>query len=263
MIPSLREMAENGFNRIYYSSKAYTVCKNRFSFDVKYTHFWKTVNNNTWEPYTFRIFDYFLDNNHPFIDIGAWIGPTALYGSHLASHCFAIEPDPYAYAELLHNISLNSALSKKITCSRLCIGPTCGNAILGTHTRLGDSMSSIIFSESHNSVAVQSLTFDEYCKQTRIENYNFIKMDIEGGEEIVLPTMIRALKSNRPTLHISLHPHLFSLSGDLDTITGVLDIYDYIYMANGTIVTPEDVLQHLHVKEGFDIVASDIQWNID
>ena len=37
-------------------------------------------------------------------------------------------------------------------------------------------------------------------------SFNFIKIDIEGGEYIILPAMKNFLKINKPTLLISIHP---------------------------------------------------------
>jgi len=59
--------------------------------------FWNQVETNLWEPDTFKIFDKFIDKEHSYIDIGAWIGPTVLYGCQISKHCYAIEPDPIAF----------------------------------------------------------------------------------------------------------------------------------------------------------------------
>ena len=69
--------------------------------------FWATVNDGTWEPETFRIFDRFLAKNTTFIDAGAWIGPTVLYASRLCNRCFALEPSPMSYRELVNNLEAN------------------------------------------------------------------------------------------------------------------------------------------------------------
>lgn len=68
-------------------------------------NFWSNIGN--WEPETFNIFDIFLDAQHTYLDIGAWIGPTVLYGSSVAKKCIALEPDPIAYNTLKKNIQLN------------------------------------------------------------------------------------------------------------------------------------------------------------
>ena len=41
-----------------------------------------------------------LDKNKNFIDIGAWVGTTCLYGSLLSNHVYTIEADPIALIDL-------------------------------------------------------------------------------------------------------------------------------------------------------------------
>src|SRR5580692_4173846 len=72
--------------------------------------FWDEVSSGTWESSTFAIFDRFLDRQHSYIDIGAWIGPTVLYGCQLAKTAYALEPDPLAYVELAQNIAVNPSI---------------------------------------------------------------------------------------------------------------------------------------------------------
>ncbi len=76
--------------------------------------FWN--NFYKWEPDTFDIFDRFLNKQYSYLDIGAWIRPTVLYGVNRAKHVYAIEPDPIAYRELLKNIQLNPGISSNVTC---------------------------------------------------------------------------------------------------------------------------------------------------
>src|ERR1700687_4776653 len=41
-----------------------------------------------------------MGRQHCYIDVGAWIGPTLLYGCQLAKMAYGLEPDPIAFAEL-------------------------------------------------------------------------------------------------------------------------------------------------------------------
>jgi hypothetical protein len=42
-----------------------------------------------------------------------------------------------------------------------------------------------------------------------VERCNFIKMDVEGGETVILPSIAKFLAAEKPTLHLSLHPFLY------------------------------------------------------
>ncbi|MFM7445052.1 MAG: FkbM family methyltransferase, partial [Tabrizicola sp.] len=87
-----------------------TITLGEWSFQVDprpHHRFWKRVNSGAWEPETYAIFDRHIDDRTLFLDIGAWIGSTSLYGAQLAQRCVAFEPDPVAFAELSRNVDQN------------------------------------------------------------------------------------------------------------------------------------------------------------
>ena len=53
--------------------------------------------------------------------MGAWIGPTVLYGCQNAKFCYAIEPDPVAFRQLKNNVDLNPSLISRISFSNSCV----------------------------------------------------------------------------------------------------------------------------------------------
>src|SRR5262245_51934695 len=64
-------------------------------------NFWKLYKSGVWEPGTKAFMKRFLKPGDLFVDIGAWIGPTALWAVECGAHVIAIEPDPVALDELL------------------------------------------------------------------------------------------------------------------------------------------------------------------
>ena len=195
--------------------------------------FWYHVNRNRWENQTFRIFRQFIRPGSVYLDIGAWIGPTVLFGASISGRCFAAEPDPVAFAELKANVELNPELSEKVTLFNGCLAQTTGRVRFGTPSAFGDSCSSLLFSD-RASIEVEALRFEDFLLKYRIKECGFIKMDIEGGETLVLPTMKDFLATQTPALYLSLHQKLFrDRAADLKRIADVLRIYPYIYRSDG------------------------------
>lgn len=226
-------------------------------------NFWDLVQKGGWEWETYKIFDQFLDKEHSYIDIGAWIGPTVLYGCQVARHCYAIEPDDVAFKILVENINLNPGLKSKIALFNGCISNVSGDEKLGTKTSFGDSMSSISFVEPTSYLTVKSLTLDEFAETNDIRDCNFIKMDIEGGESLVLPNMKTYLQKNRPTLFLSLHPFWFKdREQDSKRIMGVLRTYKHLYYADGRHLEPNRLHNILLSLDGggCSILATN-KWN--
>ena len=173
--------------------------------------FWDHYSSGAWEPDTRAIFSRFIDAQHSYIDIGAWIGPTLLLGCPLAKRAYGIEPDPIAYSELVENIDSNRPITSNVQLFNICIAAESGKKAFGNRGDGGDSMSSLLFSDEKTNWTVDGMTFGEWIDQNGIDDCNFIKIDIEGGEYTVLPTMAAYITKHRPTLHLSLHP--FCLGG--------------------------------------------------
>lgn len=240
------------------------ITKNKHTFFVSETDspverdFWKSVGENRWENETYEVFDFFINKNSSYIDIGSWIGPTVLYGCQLAKHCYAIEPDPVAFKSLKNNVELNPKIKNKITLFNGCIGDTCGKVQFGTRTSFGDSSSSLLFTET-GTVDVESLTLEAFIERNNIKDCNFIKIDIEGGEVIVLPKIKKYLQENMPTLLLSLHPFFFrnEKNGFAD-IMNALKIYPHIYYTDGQVVNLDRLMRHvasMDQEKSFSIIA--------
>jgi len=232
------------------------ITKNNLSFNVidNYANcFWQTLQDNKWEPNTFKIFDQFVKSDKNIIDLGSWIGPTILYNSQLAKHCYAIEPDPIAFEVLRNNVNLNPSFRNKITLFNGCISNQCGVVNLFNNI-FGNSMSSMIDNCKKSCIEVPSLTLQKFIEVNNITDCNFIKMDIEGGEVVVLPTIKDYLTIEKITLHLSLHSQLFNKQ-DIDIIIESLINYDNIYDNNGSSLKLKDLSNRLYRGEQPDIVC--------
>jgi FkbM family methyltransferase len=184
------------------------VAKNHITFTVKGSNeHWDAFENDSWEANTFDLLDKYLRNEDTMVDVGAWIGPIALYAGHKVKACYAFEPDPVAFAEFRTNLSLNPVLSKRVYAINKAITTDGKNVKLFARWNHGDSGSSLLKRvKSQNSfVEAESMTFEDVVKTYHLGAVDFIKMDIEGGEFFILPAILDFLKDNRPTLLVSFH----------------------------------------------------------
>lgn len=171
---------------------------------------------------------------------------------------YAIEPDPLAFKELEKNVSLNPELKQKISLHEKCINVSSGKVRFGSPSMGGDTISSLRFGNSENAWVVDGITFDDFLKENIITDCNFIKMDIEGGEAIVLPTMRHHLEKHKPTLHLSMHPQFFDdPMNDTASITDVLKIYKNLYVEGKKKIDVSELLSKKRLKSRYTIVATD------
>jgi len=171
--------------------------------------FWDAVRSGSWEPETYQVFDRYLASDSYYFDIGAWIGPTVLYASHLSRKAFAYEPDPIAFKELERNIELNQSnpAVSKVEVFQEAISIETGNIEMGSKSDGGDSLSSVLLSEEDRSWEVPSLSSKKMLERAGIEDEKvFCKIDIEGFEYELIPSMKSLLSRPNTTLYISLHP---------------------------------------------------------
>ena len=223
--------------------------------------FWDRLEQGTWEPLTFTVFDRFLDPQHACLDIGAWIGPTALYAASRARHCYAMEPDPVAFSRLRENVALNPSLESRITLSSQCLAPSCGSLRIGNKTSAtgGDSMSSLLFAGSAVGWQAQGVTLERFLSDSAIPDCSFIKMDIEGGEFDVLPAIAATLADRRPTLYLSLHPaFLPDAASKVTAVQEALACYRHVFTPDLRAV-PLDLLgDPATLQTCYELVLTDV-----
>ena len=91
---------------------------------------------------------------------------------------------------------LENMLKEKIELHQKCINNKPGYVKFGNIGGGGDSTSSLLLPDSKTGWTVEGISFDEFIRENEINDCNFIKMDIEGGEVIVLPSMKIFLEKN-------------------------------------------------------------------
>jgi len=237
--------------------------KGTFSFNW----FIPNLHNGDWESDTFNILDYYQNKDLIYIDIGAWIGPTVLYCADKFKEIICFEPDPIAVNRLKENLSVNKF--KNITLITKALSDKEGTSDFGGNEDLGNSMSTLLVGldnkedfyndygreDSYLSydkrktdiISVETTTLDKVIEDYNINpnNIGLIKMDIEGGEIIVVPSIQSFLKKYKPNFYISLH-RVFLPDKDIETILDILfDIYENCFSFSETDKSREKVTKEI------------------
>ena len=217
-----------------------------------YSVSWFTNHYEKWEKDTFYILEHYKNNrNGVYIDIGSWIGPTVLYSANIYNKVIALEPDPIAIKRLKKNLDVNNF--KNIILIEKGLSKENGTVMFGGNGKLGNSESTLLIANKkdylsydgrhtqihdHNEVIeIETITIEHLIKVNNIDpnDISLIKMDIEGGEKIVIPALIEFLKTYKPVFYISLH-RCFLREREIDNIIKILfEIYEdcYIFSNNG------------------------------
>jgi FkbM family methyltransferase len=156
--------------------------------------FWDRWADGRWEPETKQTIERFVDGG-TFVDIGAWVGPTALWAAPLASRVIAVEADPTALAMLAKNVD---GLTN-VDIVAVAIADYDGTTTIGVG---GDSMSRT----GEGDHAVQCMTLPTLWAKHAITDVDLIKIDVEGAEAQFFPGVVDFLADIGAPVLLSTHP---------------------------------------------------------
>lgn len=193
-----------------------------FRLDPYHSKFWRKASAGEWEPETLKVLAQHLDKDHDYLDIGAWIGPTVLYGARKARRVFCFEPDPVAFRHLAWNLELNGMTNVSAVSAALSQG--FGVARMASFGgEAGDSMTSLLNADGAGGSDVLTVGWDDFAAATDLSGVSLVKIDIEGAEFDVLPHLIPWLKAQRPALFLSTHAPFLDADLRQERMTALAD----------------------------------------
>lgn len=176
-----------------------TPATNQENFD-----FWGWFSSGQWETTTIEEADKLLHKGDLLFDIGAWVGPLTLWEASRGVKVVAVEPDPVAFDLLRQNVIINGFKDLVTLVNKAIVYDASSTVTLNFRGSGGDAWSSIAAREDlPNSIEVQATTITELIKQHG--KPAAIKMDIEGGESIILPVIGPLLRRLKIPLLLATH----------------------------------------------------------
>ncbi len=143
-------------------------------------------------------------------DCGANIGGFAIYVAGLATdvRVLAFEPEPQTFAALKRNVELNQlssrveclpfGLSDKATAKTLLLNPDCF-----TMHHFVDTPVDANRAGKDGTQSIQCVTVDQIMEERNLTRCDFIKMDVEGSEPLVLNGAVKTIQRFHPRLSMA------------------------------------------------------------
>ena len=172
--------------------------------------FWEKVERGLWEPETLALIDRQVAPGTTFLDLGAWVGPTALYAAARGARVLALEADPVALAQLHRNLAVNPALAQRIEVLARAVHAADGQVRFGARRKPGDSMSSVLVAPGAATWLADTITPRALAARLGAGEQLFVKMDIEGGEYELLPCMRPLIDRPGCRVLVSFHPRILA-----------------------------------------------------
>lgn len=153
-----------------------------------------------YEPYESALFKKVIKPSMTVVDIGAHIGYYSLLAAKIIGdrgRVYAFEPEPNNYHLLMNNIRINGF--SNIIATRKAASDKTGKIKLYTDKRnLGaHSFSDKNLTLGSECLEVEAITLDEFFAGSKNVKVDFIKMDIQGAEGLVIEKATETIKNNK------------------------------------------------------------------
>jgi FkbM family methyltransferase len=85
--------------------------------------------------------------------------------------------------------------------------------------------------DSGDLIKIKSVTLDTFMSENGLsyDQISFIKMDIEGGEKLVIPNIVDKLDEYKIPLYLELHTHVLSSDVCIGILEKLFKIYDSVF----------------------------------
>jgi FkbM family methyltransferase len=207
-------------------------------------------------PYLFReeyepevkLLERFLKPGMTFIDGGANTGVFTFTAAHLVGstgRVVAFEPGTACFAALTQSVKLNRA--NHVTVRQQAVSDRSGTARFYHHSGQENSFSlggakGVDFEE------VQTTTLDSAVGELKLDRVDFIKLDVEGAEELVFRGGLDVLAKHRPLLLFEVNPEAAArLNLDAEGACHVLSELNYKFFR----MTDDGALQRVDFADDF------------
>ena len=195
--------------------------------------------------------------NKDIIDAGGYVGDTALlFSSYTDKSIHVFEASPSNMDIIRETIRLNQ-LENIVPVSR-ALGEKSGTATFSLGER--NSCNSLVERPGYNypnHIEVPVITLDDYVRENNLE-VGLIKVDIEGGEQLLLKGAVETIRTQHPILLISIYHSANDFFEIKPMIEKMCDKYTFriIKPANSAIVIETILLAEVRDESGENIINS-------
>ncbi len=176
--------------------------QNRAGYGGRYIYIFR----ETIEP-EFAELEKFLEPGGVFVDIGGNTGiytikAAQFFRTHGGGTVVTFEPLPEMLMDLERNIRLNGFDNVRLR--SFCLGETPGAAEFWINFNRPASSSLVNRDEAAKRVSTMVFRFDDVFPLEKLERLDYVKMDVEGAEALVLAGAMATLKKFRPIVQMEI-----------------------------------------------------------
>lgn len=182
---------------------------------VEYSFVPKTRNENfyrktfaNWENETFHVFDLVKNPNGVALDIGGWVGTTSIWLSKHFQKVITVEADVDSVNEMQQNLNASGCDNVEI-CDKAIYKEDDEKVVFGGRRGILNTSVSMIKAAS-SAASDYSVATVKLSTLVGDHNIQFIKCDIEGGEEHIMEDLFEYAFTKNINLYMSFHYSWFA-----------------------------------------------------
>ena len=173
----------------------------------------------------------------------------------IEGRAYAFEPVPANFASLRANLSLNGFDLDQVCCQQLCLSDRSGRATFCVATNGNSGMGALAQRQGvDKQIETTLVTLDSYCEEHSIMRVDFMKIDVEGAELLVLRGAPRVLGSaDAPAIMFEADESLAtSFASSSSAVKALLDEHGYkIFRYDGRRLQRVEVSQYHNHEDLF------------
>ena len=179
-----------------------------------------------WEE--FNLIENYLKNNMVFFDVGSNMGFYTLWASrflNISGSIHSFEPDENNFNRLYENLKINN-IQKFVTINQVAISDI--NGILQFSIGL-DGENHILSNANDAFTKVDSLSLDFYCKSNNVNCIDYLKVDVEGFELMVIKGAKNLIEQKRiKIIQLEINKTLGNSNTSSEELINTLEEFGYI-----------------------------------
>jgi FkbM family methyltransferase len=161
------------------------------------------------EPAVCKIIQKYVKPGYVVVDVGAHIGYFTLLFAKLVGEeglVIAFEPLEETFAVLVENVALNGY--RNVCLEKKAVSESSGVVLLYRDEWMAFPAASHVIPNTRSRLLaypVSTLCLDEYVEAKGIKRVDFVKMDVEGAEGLVIKGMKKVIERDKPIIVVEVH----------------------------------------------------------
>lgn len=189
----------------------------------------------SFEPSVVRSYKRLVPAGATVVDVGANVGAHTLplaQAVGVTGRVIAFEPTVWAFEKMRANLDLNPDLGARVRAEQVMLVGDVGATVPGTTYSSWPLVTGNDLHPQHrgrlmSTDGARATTLDAYIAANQIDRIDFVKLDVDGAEPMVLAGAMVSFARHTPTIVMELAPYIYEGTDGFERLVGYLGELGY------------------------------------